>query len=366
MESLRLIPPQLKRRLAPDDSFGLGLRLSNAEAVELLSGSNLDQFKTFLSDNGLFVALINGFPFAGFHDCSLKDQVFAPDWHTTERVDYTIRLMQILAELLPDEMDGGVSTCPLSYKRWRRNSDWPKLIQNVVRVAQTAFEIRRETDHFIHLDIEPEPDGLVENTAEFIAFFDKLVSVGAPLLAHSAEISRPEAESALRDHVALCYDVCHFAVEHEAPAFTLNAIRSAGIRVGRAQISSAVRVAIPESESARERLRCNLLPLSDATYLHQVIGEQERFADLPDGLAQLSEAASSEWRIHYHVPLFTERYGEIGSTQPEVRAALAELTPAVSRHLEIETYTWSVLPPDLKLDIVDSIEREYRWVLSRL
>ncbi len=127
-----------------------------------------------------------------------------------------------------------------------------------------------------------------------------------------------------------------------------------------------MKVAVPEAQAAREQLRSNLLPLSDATYLHQIIGQAERFADLPDGLAQLTHAVSKEWRIHYHVPLFVEDYGQLSSTQPEVRSALAELTPAVVRHLEIETYTWSVLPPDLKLDIVDSIEREYRWVLSRL
>jgi hypothetical protein len=106
--------------------------------------------------------------------------------------------------------------------------------------------------------------------------------------------------------------------------------------------------------------------MADPVYLHQTIGEADRFADLPDGIAHLGESADSEWRIHYHVPLFLSDYGKLDSTQSDVRNALTQLTPADTRHLEIETYTWSVLPPDLKLDIVDSIEREYRWVLAQL
>ena len=45
------------------------------------------------------------------------------------------------------------------------------------------------------------------------------------------------------------------------------------------------------------------------------------------------------------------------------RAALARerrLTP----HLEIETYTWDVLPPSTKPDLTESIVREYEWALD--
>ena len=114
-DTLRRYAPELKRRLSPERPFGLGLRLSNREAVELLQGAQLDEFREFLRDAGLYVALINGFPYGWFHERRLKDQVFAPDWHSSERVSYTLRLVEILCRLLPDELDGGVSTCPLSY-----------------------------------------------------------------------------------------------------------------------------------------------------------------------------------------------------------------------------------------------------------
>jgi hypothetical protein len=368
-DSLRQHAPELKRRLSPDARFGIGLRLANSEAEELLTGSNLEKFAAFLRDSGLYVALLNGFPYGSFHSRRLKDQVFAPDWHTPERVSYTLRLIEILRQLLPEGMDGGVSTCPLSYKRWYDPSsspDWDLLIQNIVRVASALLDAKRQHGCLIHLDIEPEPDGLIENTREFLEFFKDLLRKGSPLLAASAQLTTPEAEEALREHVTLCYDFCHFAVEGEEASSTLAAIRDAGVRIGRAQVSSAVRLTIPPRPQERAQLREHLASFVDPVYLHQVIGDSERFADLPDGLAHLETATASEWRVHYHVPLFLQDYGPVSSTQQEVKSALARLTCNDVRHLEIETYTWGVLPSDLKLDLVESIEREYRWVLAQL
>jgi sugar phosphate isomerase/epimerase len=363
-ENLKRYAPELRRRLHPEGRFGLGLRLANCEAVELWSGSNLDEFARFLEDFGFYVALINGFPYGSFHERKLKDKVFAPDWHTEERVSYTLRLVQILRRLLPHELDGGISTCPLSYKRWQEPNrpDWDLLVHNVMRVAATLFEAKRRDGQDIHLDIEPEPDGLIETTSEFIQFFERLLRTGAPLLAKSVGISSGEAEDALRRHVTLCYDLCHSAVEFEEPQQTLGAIRRAGIRIGRVQLSSAVKISQPAQGAQHEQLSA----LADPIYLHQVIGNRERYADLPEALAHSNEAHSSEWRIHYHVPLFMANYDELSSTQTEVRDALATVSADEVRHLEIETYTWSVLPPAVRLDLVDSIEREYRWVLPQL
>jgi len=367
-ENLKRYAPELRNRLHPAGRFGLGLRLANNEAVELLSGSNLEEFARFLRDSGLYVALINGFPYGWFHERRLKDQVFAPDWHTDERVDYTLRLVEILRSLLPEDLDGGVSTCPLSYKRWKDpdRPDWDLLIRNVVRVASAMFEARRRHSQDIHLDIEPEPDGLVETTQEFIQFFERLLRAGAPLLAKSAQLSLPQAEEALRQHVTFCYDLCHSTVEYEESRTVIKTLRNAGVRIGRVQVSSAVKVPVPSQTTKREDLGEHLSALADPVYLHQIIGDRERYADLPEALEQLKDARSSEWRIHYHVPLFMDSYGELGSTQTEVRNALAGLHADEVKHLEIETYTWGVLPSHLKLAIVDSIEREYRWVLAQL
>jgi hypothetical protein len=367
-ENLKRYVPELKNRLHPEGPFGLGLRLANQEAIELLSDSNLEELVHFLRDSGLYVALINGFPYGWFHERRLKDQVFAPDWHTEDRVSYTLRLIEILSRLLPEELDGGISTCPLSYKRWKDSSrpDWDLLVQNIIRTAAALFESKRRDGQDIHLDIEPEPDGLVETTDEFIQFFEKLLHAGAPLLAKSAQLSVTQAEDALRRHIAFCYDLCHSTVEFEESRTVVDALRNAGVRIGRVQVSSAVKIGVPSESVGRERVSEHLSKLADPVYLHQIIGDRERYADLPEALDQFQHARSSEWRIHYHVPLFMASYGELNSTQAEVRDALAGLRTGEVRHLEIETYTWSVLPSHLKLDIIDSIEREYRWVMAQL
>jgi hypothetical protein len=367
LQNIRNCVPELKRRLSPDARFGIGLRLANSEAIELVRGNQLDEFSEFLWENGLYVALINGFPYGNFHGCKLKDEVFAPDWHTEQRVDYTLRLLIVLRKLLPQGHDGSVSTCPLSYKRWQpRCPDWDLLIQNVVRVAVAMFDAKRNDGLTIHLDLEPEPDGLIETTQEVIQFYKELLRVGAPVFAKSAQITVGQAEDAIREHVALCYDLCHSAVEHEIPQTTLQALQTAGIRIGRIQVSSAVKAQIPQSPAERMALKEYLGRFADTTYLHQIIGDGDRFPDLPDGLARLDDTRSSEWLIHYHVPLFIENYGVITSTQQNVRDVLLLINTDQVHHFEIETYTWGVLPDELKLDLVDSIEREYRWVLAQL
>lgn len=359
-ENLKYHAPELRSRLQPQGRFGLGLRLANDEAIQLLSGSNLEEFTRFLRSSGLYVALINGFPYGWFHERRLKDQVFAPDWHSEERVSYTLRLLEILRQLLPEDLDGGISTCPLSYKRWNKpgHPDWDLLVQNIIRVAAAIVASERD----IHLDIEPEPDGLVETTHEFIEFFETLLHTGTPLLAKATQLTRTEAEQTLRRQIAFCFDLCHSTVEYEEPRAVVTMLRKAGVRIGRVQISSAVKIRTPAQSRAHEHLAA----LADPVYLHQTIGEHERYADWPEALERIGNAQSSEWRVHYHVPLFMESYGELGSTQIEVRNALGELHTSDVRHLEIETYTWSVLPSDLRLNLVDSIEREYRWVLAQL
>jgi hypothetical protein len=374
--NLRRYASALKERLAPDAPFGLGLRLSATESEELLQGDRLERFRTFLADHDLYVAILNGFPFGSFHRRVIKEDVFAPDWRQEERVGYTLRLIEILRHLLPEGLDGGISTCPLSYKRWIAPDDraaWETITRNLVRVVETLVRVRREQDRLIHLDIEPEPDGLIENSAELAAFYqDRLLPFGAPLLADALRIPIAEARGYLLDHLQVCLDTCHVAVEYEDPRMVLERFANAGIRVGRVQISSALKVPLPESRQHRALMARHLEPFAESSYLHQVIEQRDdgtlhQYPDLGEALPMIQEPAARQWRIHFHVPLFVEEYGLFGSTQEEIRTVFRSLkeTP-FTRHLEIETYTWDVLPPALKQDLLESVHREYRWVLDEL
>jgi sugar phosphate isomerase/epimerase len=374
--SLRRYVLPLKERLSPDAPFGIGLRLSADESEELSAGEPLWQFRRFLDDHGLYVAILNGFPYGRFHHARIKEDVFAPDWRSPERVDYTLRLAKILRELLPEGMDGGISTSPLSYKGWVSPDDaaaWESITRNVVRVAEALAIVHRESGRRIHLDIEPEPNGLIENSEETVAFFrDRLLPTGVPHLADVLEVSPDDAARALLDHVQVCYDTCHFAVEYETPAQALETLRRAGVGIGRAQISSALRIPLPDDPARRDDLARRLAPFAESTYLHQVIerradGGLRRYPDLPDALPSIGEPGAREWRIHFHVPLFVGTYGDFGSTVEDNRAALRLLMDEpITRHLEIETYTWDVLPGPLKVDLLESIGREFAWVLGEL
>ncbi len=372
--NLKQYAPALKARFSPSAPFGVGLRLSAREASELLEGDRLREFRAFLDREGLYVALINGFPYGPFHGTPVKANVYAPDWRDEARVDYTIDLIRILQALLPDGLDGGVSTAPLSYKAWVADAGpetWETMTRNVVRVAVALVRIRREHGTLIHLDIEPEPDCVLENTEESVVFFEQwLFSVGALMLAASLGINPDEARRHLQDHIRLCFDCCHFAVEYEDPAAALERLRTAGIQIGRVQLSSALHVHFPSDAQEAADVAGRLRPFADTTYLHQVVEQQDtglrHYPDLDVALGDKGSSAA-EWRIHFHVPLFASEYDAFGSTQDYVRKVLGlALQTPFTTHLEIETYTWDVLPPGLKMDLGESIAREYDWVLQTI
>jgi len=370
--NVRQFAPTLKERLSPSSPFGIGLRLSARDARELLQEHDVKDFRRFLDDHGLYVALINGFPHGSFHRTPVKAEVYAPDWRDNERVRYTLDLVNILEHLVPSGMDGGVSTAPLSYKPWVADRDTRPFIRNVVQVVAAMALSKQRTGATLHLDIEPEPDCLIETSDEFLEFFTRrVIPDGAPLLAASLDCDVDDARASLYEHVRVCVDCCHFAVEYEDARAALDRIRNSGVQVGRVQLSSALKVVFPRDETACAGIVERLRRFADSTYLHQVIerrdGTLSHFPDLDVALDRSTSLAGAEWRIHFHVPLFASDYEGLGSTQDYVREVLdlARRT-RFAHHFEIETYTWDVLPPGLKIDLLDSIEREYRWVLNEL
>lgn len=374
--NLKAYAPPLKAKLSPDRPFGLGLRLSAAESLELLAGDNLERFQAFLGRHGLYVFTLNGFPYGNLDGPTVKAQIFAPDWREEARLAYTLRLIEILRRLLPPGVEGGISTIPLSYKPWIAAGDkdaWRRLTGNLARAAARLLQVQEEEGKLIHLDLEPEPDGLLELSQEVVSFYNGwLLQDGASRLAEEAGISPAEARARLLTHICVCLDTCHLAVEFEEPDAALEAFSREGIQIGKVQITSGLEVLLPPGPEARAALARQLEPFTRSPYLHQVIargenGARRQFRDLTEALPLLGASAEEIWRIHYHMPLFVDRHRRLSSTQAETRAVLQLLRERrFSRHLEIETYTWEWLPPGLKLDLLESLHREYLWVLEAL
>ncbi|MEX2511493.1 MAG: metabolite traffic protein EboE [Cyclobacteriaceae bacterium] len=370
--------PSIKSRVSPDQAFGIGLRLSDEASRELTKEENLLKFKYWLEEIDSYIFTLNGFPFGGFHRRVVKDEVHHPDWTTPERKDYTIRLFDILSRLLPEGMDGGISTSPLSYRHWHKTSKkmeevMEKSCQHLMEVVHHLYGLKKNRGQALHLDIEPEPDGVIENSRELIAFFrDWLVPKGSPYLMAQWDIGEREAERIIKDHIRVCYDVCHFAVAFENHQEVIAAFEKEGIKTGKIQISAALKVIIPKEKSKRMNVEKALLPFVESTYLHQVVGRDENgrltsYPDLPDALTTLADTKEIEWRIHFHVPVFLDAYGHLESTQKDIIEVLGinHLNP-FTYQLEVETYTWEVLPENIHLSLDESISRELEWVKSNI
>ena len=308
--------PEVRRQAAPDRPFGVGLRLSAIAAEALREPAAMDQLKALLAASDCYVFTINGFPYGPFHGRRVKEAVYQPDWRREERVAYSNVLADLLVELLPedDALEGSISTVPGTFKPLAEAPGAiEEIARNLIRHAAHLVQIERATGRTVALALEPEPYCFLETIAETVRFFEQHLfarAAVAQLVEHTGA-SPGDAETALRRHLGVCYDVCHAAVEFEDPAGSLAALRGAGIAIPKLQLSAALR--IPEvGPDTADQLR----PFDEPVYLHQVV----------------------------------ERRGD-----------------RLTRHLEVETYTWDALPERYRqVDVASAVARELGWVTEQL
>lgn len=365
--------PEIKKEVSGEAPFGIGLRLSNNASEELAQGDNLQEFKTWLSDNHCYVFTMNGFPYGNFHKTVVKDQVHTPDWTTKERLIYTKRLFTQLKTLVPNGISGGISTSPISYKHWFTSDDaisnaFKIGAEQLIEIVEQLYTIEKSSGKYLHLDIEPEPDGLIENTKEFIDFYTNyLLPIGVDVLVPKLNLETSEIETIIKRYITLCYDVCHFSLAYETPEHTFQAMEQAGIVVGKIQVSAALKILFEEGKEAS--IWKSLGRFDEPTYLHQVTekvdGQVKVYNDLP--IILKGDRQHQELRAHFHVPIFLEKFDDLYSTQDQILETLAYLKKhQFSNHLEVETYTWDVLPETLKVDMAQSITRELNWLKDKL
>ncbi len=380
LTAIRDYATAVKARVAPDRPFGLGLRLSRAAAETLRAPAERRRLREELAERGLYAFTINGFPYGRFHGARVKEQVYAPDWRTAERLEYTCLLADILADLLPDGVSGSISTLPGSFKPWIQNTaDVQSMARQLAAGAKYLAGLREQTGREVHVGLEPEPFCWLEATDEVIRFFE------GPLAAACAGAAEHEQ---VRRHLGVCLDTCHAALQFESPLAALRRYGAAGLRVSKIQLSAALEVAVergarmsrpPEEQergtgrSCPQELAQALAAFCEPVYLHQTRarladGGQLAWTDLPEALPALAQRGDVERvRVHYHVPLFWTGGAPLRSTAPELTAEFFRAACAATEHLEIETYTFDVLPAELRAGgVVDSVACEFDWVRHRL
>ncbi|MEU8331576.1 metabolite traffic protein EboE [Micromonospora sp. NPDC048839] len=317
------------REALGSDLLGLGLWLAAPVAAELAADPTLRRrLRTELDARGLEVVTLNGFPYAAFQAPVVKQDVYHPDWTTEQRLTYTLNLARVLADLLPDDAArGSISTLPLA---WRQPWDTARADTARGRLDQLAAglaAVQRDTGREVRVAFEPEPGCVVESTgqaAELLSGMDT-------------------------ERLGVCVDLAHLACAWEEPAEALERLRAAGLPVVKVQVSAAVEAADPAGGA--DALRRWVEP----RFLHQTRGAGcAGVADPADpayAADDLDEALDRElpgpWRVHYHVPLHAPPEEPLGSTLPVLRTALRALFDAPTAgcdHLDVETYTWGVLP----------------------
>lgn len=361
--------PVVRTRLGFDGPLGVGLRLSAQAAASLGDPGMLAAFRAFLARGNYYVFTINGFPYGAFHGQRVKEAVYLPDWRDPARLEYTNRLASLMAAFLEpgSDIEGSVSTVPGAFRLAAAGADDAAAIADgILRHAAFLVALRVRTGRTVTLALEPEPACFLETTDDVIPFFAERLFDERTVASVARDTGLPLTIEDVRRHLGICLDACHMAVEFEAAAGVVARLSAAGIKICKVQLSSALRLGAGADHAA-------LQPFADDIYLHQVVQQTPqglvRYTDLPEALAAAAPGRSShEWRVHFHVPIFMAEMDGFSTTQPDLAALLKVLrATGACPYLEVETYTWDVLPAQYRnVDVATAIARELDWVRATL
>lgn len=333
--------------------LAIGLWLSAAALAELPDRDAVLRLRERLAQIGLDVVTLNGFPYGDFHREVVKLDVYEPSWARPERLAFTRRLAEVLADLVPDGIrDASISSLPIGWRPKFTNEGCGSSVglaaAQLETLARDLAAIEERTGVRIHVDLEPEPGCVLDRAEHVVELFERCLRRSGDLDPHR--------------YLGVCHDVCHSAVMFEPQSEAIARYREAGIRIGKVQVSSAIETRLDDAEG-----RAALARFAEPRYLHQTTVRADAtdvaYEDLPHALAA---ARSGVARTHFHVPIDLATIGPLATTQADIDACLAALG-ADRPVLEIETYAWAVLPAPLRPSrLADGIAREIRWLESRL
>lgn len=357
--SLKLHAQLVKRSFSPNTVMGIGLWFSNEAAQQLIGSQRVLEFGMWLRDLGLDPYTFNAFPFSDFHQLSVKHNVYQPTWADESRLQYTLAMAKIQSRLLDPNSYGTISTLPLGWPSPGLNEEFQrKCAQQLIRCAIDLAELKHVTGQHVRVCIEPEPGCIINNSVTLVEFFERYLLAG------------PESVNELvRQHLGVCHDICHSAVLFESQKSAFDNYRSAGINVGKIQVSSAVEAVFDDLPAAEKGTVVKLLEqFGEDRYLHQTTIQDESgssfYEDLTLALQQHRRRPRGVWRVHFHVPIFASQLAMLNTTQSEIHECLKHLDQRGGQplHFEIETYAWSVIPiPWRPKSLAEGIAKELIW-----
>jgi sugar phosphate isomerase/epimerase len=371
-KSLNTYVPKVKERWAGNKRFGVSLRLSAKSAETLVnSKADRDKLRKFLDDNNMYLYTVNAFVYGHFKGELVKEQVYEPDWRSEERTQYTMNVASVVADIAPKDVMPSIQTSPLGFKPRVTGPDVvDAYTNNVLRVAKHLVDLEQKTGVTVTLGLEPEPYCFLETTDETVDYFTNHLYAGKSVekFAKMSGLPIAEAMAALRKHVGIVYDICHLAVEYEDITESLQKLVDGGVPIVKLQEAAALHM--PE---VTQQVVDTLKRYSKTIYLTQTIekrdGKLTKYLNLEDAFAAWEKnPGPREWRTHIHVPVFLDDLGQFRTTRFAIADALKfHKKKPLSRHLEVETYTWDMLPDSLKTgDIVEYVCRELDWVRGQL
>jgi hypothetical protein len=354
VEGLQTYTAAVRRQWGAPLAAGLWLARPVVSELER-DPASLDRLRDLLGSQELVCYTLNAFPYGDFHGERVKEQVYLPDWSTAERLTYTAACARVLCRLMPEGVEGSISTLPLGFRQAIREPDFMSRCQDrLIALARMLDELHDDTGRLVRLAIEPEPLCLLETTAETCAFFEQLRSRAAAV--HALDV--------VQRHLGVCFDVCHQSVEFENVRESISQLSRCGVRINKVHITCAIELAGPaDNVEGREALAEYVEP----RYLHQTFargrdGVVRAAVDLsrPLCLTPPAEYRDAEcWRVHFHVPVNAERLGPLATTRADLKRALSGVAALeYAPHLEVETYTWSVLPGAAPRALVDGLTEE--------
>lgn len=370
---------QVRDLLGNSQPLPVGLWLAEPAARSLAESDEASRLRDWLAENRLVPFTFNGFPQGDFHQPRVKHLVYLPTWTDPRRRDYTLLLIDHLHQLLPQDLQGSISTLPLGWGEpaWTAEQ-FETAAKHLESIAERLHRLEQETGRYITLAIEPEPGCALDTSEDMAFFFDRY-------------LSHPQSRDRNRRYLSVCHDVCHAAVMFETQQEFFDRLLRHDLKIGKIQVSAAIEISWSElNEEERRQGLIQLRQFAEDRYLHQTgvrnsEGRFELWEDLPQRLqgcgatmdsisdSFVNSLAQEKWRVHFHVPICESQFGYLRSTQPEILECLATLRrPGYESlfptgHLEVETYAWTVIPEQLrKNNLAVSIADELRWLRNQI